>query len=216
MNCLIIIFTQLFFDKWRSAQRHAYCFFIIRHERANVNKPIRGDLRGAKFGFISRERDVIMNIAEVDTLEKDLFCPEDHFQNMLINERKRTERFGRPFMLILLDVGRLLGEGSKEKPAVLQNLAFALNSSTREIDMKGWYLFGSLVGIICPEFYEANKTRLVEKLRQKLKSFLEPEEAASIKIYCIMYPDNEVAHTEDSAPAKSEQINQEWPGLLLS
>jgi hypothetical protein len=173
-------------------------------------------LRGAKFEAPRRERDMLMNFAEVDMLEKDLFYPEAYFQNMLINERKRTERFGRPFLLVLLDVGRLLRERGKEEPVVLQNLAFALNSSTREIDMKGWYLLGSLVGIICPEFCEAKKTSMVEKLRQKLKSFLDLEEAASIKIYCIMYTGSQEEHAEDPALTKSERINQERPRLFLS
>ena len=157
-----------------------------------------------------------MNTVVSDILEKDLFYPEDYFQKLLINERKRSERFGRPFLLILLDVGKLLRAGRKESDIVLQSLAFALNSSTREIDIKGWYLHDSLVGIICPEVYGANKTRTVEKIRQKLKSFLDLGEGKDIKIYCIVYPGSDEEPLEERVSPQRAESRHQWPGVFLS
>jgi hypothetical protein len=146
-----------------------------------------------------------MNTDDSDIGEKELFYPEDYFQKLLINERRRTERFGRPFMLMLLDVGRLLKERRKEEEVTLQSLAFALNSSTREIDIKGWYLHNCLIGIICPEFNKADTKWAVDKLRQKLASFFDSQEAATMKIYCIMYPGPEEEHPGDHRPENDEK-----------
>ncbi len=75
--------------------------------------------------------------------------PEDYFQRMLIHERKRTERFGRTFMLVLLNVKQLLKEMNENKRSVAEDLTAAFNSFIREIDLKGWYLKDALLGMIC-------------------------------------------------------------------
>jgi hypothetical protein len=150
-----------------------------------------------------------MNTAGTDILKKDLFFPEDYFQKLLINERKRTERFGRPFMLILLDVGRLFKDRQKERDIVLRNLTFALNPTTREIDIKGWYMNDRLIGIICPEIYKVNKTWPVDKIRQKLASFLDLKDAANIKIYCIIFPGEEDESVAEPTPREDTEPNLE-------
>jgi hypothetical protein len=141
-----------------------------------------------------------MNTAGPYSPDKDIFFPEEYFQKLLINERKRTERFGRPFMLMLLDVGRLFKNSKKEKDVIVQNLAFALNVSTREVDIKGWYMNDCLIGIICPEFYKADNNWIVDKIRQKLISFLDIQDAVAIKIYCLMYPSAEDEHAAGRSP----------------
>jgi hypothetical protein len=160
--------------------------------------------------------NIFMKTAGSDILEKDLFYPEDYFQKLLINERKRTDRFGRPFMLILLDVGRLFKDRQKERDAVLQNLEFALISSTREIDYKGWYLYNCLIGIICPEFYKADTKWAVDKLRQKLAAFLDMQDVATIKIYCIMYPGAEEERSEEQRPENDKEPHSEVRGVFHS
>lgn len=157
-----------------------------------------------------------MKTAGSDILEKDLFYPEEYFQKLLISERKRTERFGRPFMLMLLDVGCLLKNGRKEKDVILQNLEFALISSTREIDSKGWYLNNCLIGIICPEFYKTDTKWAVDKLRQKLISFLDVQDAANIKIYCIMYPGVEDKRYTGAATKAVKELHQVLGGVFHS
>jgi hypothetical protein len=119
-------------------------------------------------------------------------------------------------MLMLLDVGRLLKERRKEKEVTLQSLAFALNSSTREIDSKGWYLDNCLIGIICPEFYKADTKWAVDKIRQKLASFFDMQEAANMKIYCIVYPGQEDEHHEEPRPKNDEKPYPELRGVFKS
>lgn len=157
-----------------------------------------------------------MNTTEQSLIENEAFLSEDYFQKMLINERKRTERFGRPFMLVLLDVGQLLNDKWNERGVLLQNLAVALNSSTREIDLKGWYMHKKLLGILCPEVTMTEKNWIIDEIRQKLKTFLEPNEAAAIKMHCLFYPNIE---EEQSAGAKDTEIDElrpEWRGFFHS
>ena len=51
---------------------------------------------------------VIMNSPEATISENEVFSSELVFQRMLILERKKTERSGRPFLLILLNIEDLL------------------------------------------------------------------------------------------------------------
>ena len=54
---------------------------------------------------------------------------------LLCLERKRTERSGRRFVLLLLDAGTLLKDA---KVPVLANLLSAITHATRDTDLMGW------------------------------------------------------------------------------
>jgi lipopolysaccharide/colanic/teichoic acid biosynthesis glycosyltransferase len=60
--------------------------------------------------------------------------PESEFLRALCFERKRTERSGRPFVLMLFEGGRLF-----EKREVGEQLSSALLTSIRDTDLLGWY-----------------------------------------------------------------------------
>jgi hypothetical protein len=200
----------------RRVQRHTDCFYYLRIEKTCFHEPNYQERGRQTIGAFEKEIGNFMKTTGFDILEKDLFYPEEYFQKLLINERKRTERFGRPFMLILLDVGCLFKDSQKERGVVLQNLTFALNSSTREIDSKGWYMMDRLIGIICPEIYKATNTWVVDKIRQKLISFLDIKEAVAIKLYCIMYPDVEDEHYAVPAPKTIKEPHQVLGGVFHS
>jgi len=66
------------------------------------------------------------------------------FQEVIHRETARSLRSGRAFLLVLIDVPRYgLGESK---------IASVLSSSTREIDAKGWYAEGAVLGILFTEF----------------------------------------------------------------
>ncbi|HUI93475.1 MAG TPA: hypothetical protein VLX68_14615 [Chitinivibrionales bacterium] len=157
-----------------------------------------------------------MNQTGTPVIENDALLSEDYFQKMLIHERKRTERFGRPFMLIMLDVGRLVEKRREANDILFQNLALAVNSSTREIDLKGWYMRDKLIGILCPEFSRADKNWILEKLGQKLAAYLEPDEAAAIKIFCLFYPDIEEKNARGAKDIDIDELHPEWRGFFQS
>jgi lipopolysaccharide/colanic/teichoic acid biosynthesis glycosyltransferase len=71
------------------------------------------------------------------------------FMKMLCVERKRTERAGRRFVLMLLESATLLDTGSET--VAISEIIRALSCSTRDTDLKGWYEYGSILGVIFTE-----------------------------------------------------------------
>ena len=95
--------------------------------------------------------------------------PQNLFLKLLCLERKRTERSGRRFVLMLLDTGNLL---KTSKTPVLANLMSALTQSTRDTDLKGWYKAGSIIGVIFTEIGSAEDNSIVQALSAKLTEAL--------------------------------------------
>lgn len=77
---------------------------------------------------------------------------EDVFRKILCWERKRAERSSRCFLLMLVNVGRVL-QGD-ETGTALTKIVSSLSQSTRETDVAGWYMEGTVLGVIFTELRE--------------------------------------------------------------
>lgn len=95
--------------------------------------------------------------------------PHELFMKLLCLERKRTERSGRRFVLMLLDPGNLL---KAAKSPVMASLLAAITQSTRDTDLKGWYRDGSVIGVIFTEVGGAEDKSIVHALSTKLTDAL--------------------------------------------
>ena len=95
--------------------------------------------------------------------------PQQLFVKLLCLERRRTERSGRRFVLMLLDPGNLLKSADSR---VMQNLLSAISQSTRDTDLKGWYKDGSIIGVIFTEVAGAEDKSIVQSLSTKLTDSL--------------------------------------------
>jgi len=72
------------------------------------------------------------------------------FQEAIQRENTRSVRSGKSFLLVLVDVSN---HGSGKAPlAPVEEISAVLSSSTREIDAKGWYIEGEILGILFSEF----------------------------------------------------------------
>lgn len=91
---------------------------------------------------------------------------EDVFTSLLSLERKRTERSGRRFVLLLLDPGRLI-TAAHRRPA-LTKLLNALAQCTRDTDLKGWYKQGAVIGVIFTEVGGGEDGSVVHALSNKM------------------------------------------------
>jgi lipopolysaccharide/colanic/teichoic acid biosynthesis glycosyltransferase len=122
-------------------------------------------------------------IASVNALSADVLPVEDRgvlnedaFHRMISLERKRTERSGKPFLLMLLDMGNSLRSDKNGK--ALDRILSALSLSTRETDVTGWYRSNEVVGVMFTEFGADDRnailstmmTRVSETLRNNLNS----------------------------------------------
>ena len=65
------------------------------------------------------------------------FFDQSHFHHILRLERMRTERSKKPFLLLLLDISRLIETTQDIK--VVDKVKTSLNPSLREVDIRGWY-----------------------------------------------------------------------------
>ncbi len=77
---------------------------------------------------------------------------EGVFRRIFCWERKRAERSGRCFLLMLVDVESILQ--AKQSERALSEVVSALCSSTRETDLVGWHREGATLGVIFTEICE--------------------------------------------------------------
>jgi exopolysaccharide biosynthesis polyprenyl glycosylphosphotransferase len=94
---------------------------------------------------------------------------EELFMKKLGVERKRTERSGRRFVLMLLDSSRLFRGPSREE--ALRRTVSALAQSIRETDIKGWYA-KSVIGVIFTEIGTSDGTEVAKALLNKVTAAL--------------------------------------------
>lgn len=94
---------------------------------------------------------------------------EDLFKRFLCLERKRTERSGRRFVLMLIDLGRLT---KAVRTQVTPKLLAALWPATRDTDLKGWYKARSVVGVIFTEVGAGEDKSVVRSLSGKITDSL--------------------------------------------
>jgi lipopolysaccharide/colanic/teichoic acid biosynthesis glycosyltransferase len=90
---------------------------------------------------------------------------------MLSLERKRSERSGRSFLLMLVNLGTLLQMDERDK--ILPQLVAALSCSTRETDIAGWYREGAILGVIFTEIQRSSSAALESLMRTRLRGALE-------------------------------------------
>ncbi len=118
------------------------------------------------------------------------FFVEDYFNELLSLERKRTERSKKPFLLLLLDVETI--HGIEEKKEVIKKIASVLFSCTREIDIKGWYEDGAVIGVIFSEANGAGKNDkdvVLHKIVNGLYDALDLEQIKRIKVSLHVFPE---------------------------
>ncbi|GAC1457655.1 MAG: hypothetical protein PVSMB1_07470 [Gemmatimonadaceae bacterium] len=112
------------------------------------------------------------------------------FKSFLSLERRRAERSRRPFVLMLLDAGELLSNGSGER--TLRQIKAALTSCTRETDLVGWYEHGAVVGIIFTEISPATGVSVLAPLQTKIEKSLQhklgTQQAKHITISLHLFP----------------------------
>ena len=134
----------------------------------------------------------------------DGIAPKESFQRMLCVERRRTERSGKPFLLMFLHVSSVLQTDKKE--TMLQKLLAALSASTRETDMIGWYKKDSVLGLIFTEIGMAERnvilSRTEERVRTALRDHLKSEQANNIHISGYFFPE----YRDGNGPLSSNRL----------
>jgi exopolysaccharide biosynthesis polyprenyl glycosylphosphotransferase len=124
---------------------------------------------------------------------------EEPFHRLIALERKRTERSGQPFALMLLDGGSCLPADRSGR--VLGKILSALSLSTRETDVIGWYKDHAIVGImftdISADDRESILGTMMNRVTETLRNNFSPEKFQQIGISLHVFPeawDHESTH----------------------
>ena len=138
-----------------------------------------------------RLKNNVIKISEWDDLD-DYFYDESLFQEFLCIERKRSERSGRPFLLMLIDIKRIVGtENGRD---VFKKIAFQLNMQARETDIIGWHTHKSVIGIIFTEVGEEDKNfkmrQITQRIRNNLFYVIESQYFHKINLSLRWFPDD--------------------------
>jgi exopolysaccharide biosynthesis polyprenyl glycosylphosphotransferase len=141
-----------------------------------------------------------LSVPDMGNSPSRMLLNEDSFVSMLYLERRRAERAGNRFVLILVDVAKNLA-GTSGKDRMVQTLTKAISEATRETDIIGWYLENNLMGVIGTELGKATnevvQKRFIEKLRRIFEATLGAEKCASISVSFHFFPEEHVKGGED-------------------
>jgi exopolysaccharide biosynthesis polyprenyl glycosylphosphotransferase len=118
---------------------------------------------------------------------------ETNFLFAVGQERKRSERSGKPFLLLLLS-GNYAG---RKGDLVVSKVVTSLGVSTRDTDVAGWYEDKATIGIIFTEVVEKTNEAVqavLTRVTTALSKKLDPSELNDISIACHLYPEETSAH----------------------
>jgi len=159
---------------------------------------------------LSRQLSAKLFTTHTSATSTSVVLPESIFGSVLRQERRRTERSGRRFVLMLVtpDAGSV-----KQNPAIgLEEFASALSYYSRETDVIGWHqLQNGVLGAIFTELGDAKDGIVVDSLRQKVRSVVDKLASGreeSIRLSFHFFPPDH-APEKTLIPALQEEPYQE-------
>ena len=121
---------------------------------------------------------------------------EAAFIRMLRLERRRTERSGRQFMLVLIR-----SEEFNAESGLFDDAVAALSSVTRETDLLGWYESGATLGILMTELGETNSMTtetIAKKLVMAVQETVSAESFQKISFQFHLFPQEIEKSSQDN------------------
>jgi lipopolysaccharide/colanic/teichoic acid biosynthesis glycosyltransferase len=105
-------------------------------------------------------------------------------------ERRRSERTGDSFVLMLMEFDELLEERSR---AIIPAVCSAIRTVVRDCDFDGWYHYPSIMGMIFTAIGDADRTlieaALGERVESALAKYLGSYERGKVKISFHFFPE---------------------------
>lgn len=113
----------------------------------------------------------------------------ESFQRMISLERKRTDRSGKPFLLMLIKLG---DETPSASGKLLGELIQALSRSVRDTDLTGWYKDGE-VGVMFTEVALDDRgsvlSAMIQRVSETLRNNLSFEQFNQVTMSFHVYPE---------------------------
>jgi lipopolysaccharide/colanic/teichoic acid biosynthesis glycosyltransferase len=97
---------------------------------------------------------IALAIPSVAGIERRLVIDEEIFRGVLVREQKRADRFGEPFVLLLVGLPDL---NPADAAATWHQTASIVVAATRETDVIGWVTGGRVLGVVLTEIGESEE-----------------------------------------------------------
>jgi exopolysaccharide biosynthesis polyprenyl glycosylphosphotransferase len=120
------------------------------------------------------------------------FYNEDYFNRMLSLERKRTQRSKKPFLMMLLDISRLVNP--HPNLVVINSIGRVLEAGIRETDVRGWYRKGRVIGVLFTELESASRAvreKIFAKLLLSLAAEIDRQDLEKIDVTFHVFPEDQ-------------------------
>jgi lipopolysaccharide/colanic/teichoic acid biosynthesis glycosyltransferase len=125
------------------------------------------------------------------------------FKRLLHLERRRSERTGSRFALLLVNMEEL---GSTSPPGTMNNIGRAVGAALRETDITGWYKESSILGLILTTLNGATRkmleTTMVERIRGAVLLQLSVSNVEHVWVSCYIFPDDDIDRLNGNTEAR--------------
>jgi len=119
------------------------------------------------------------------------FFDQSHFRHILRVQRMRTERSKKPFLLLLIDISRLIE--TMQNIEIVDKVKTSLDLSLREIDIRGWYNHNNrTIGVLLTEIESINEASIdtiIHKIYDRFCEKLDPNWIKKIYISFHIFPE---------------------------
>lgn len=133
------------------------------------------------------------------------------FRTLLTLERRRAQRSGQTFILMLLD-GSMVDE-KKRATGFAEKLVGAVSGAIRESDIIGWYEQGKVLGVIFTELNQIENLPVADVLEHKIqkafKENLDRSMASKIVVSLHVFPESREKSLQDQPV--DEKLYREEP-----
>jgi lipopolysaccharide/colanic/teichoic acid biosynthesis glycosyltransferase len=119
--------------------------------------------------------------------------PQMLFRDLLVHERKRSERSKRLFYFVTIEIKDVLTD-SVADIKVVNRIVKALSTSSREADVKGWYEVPNCIGIIYTDVSMGAIERILDKIERTLAGSLPDDLVSRIGIGHSLFPEEDGKH----------------------
>jgi lipopolysaccharide/colanic/teichoic acid biosynthesis glycosyltransferase len=117
---------------------------------------------------------------------------EYSFQQMIAFERKRSERSGKAYALVLVSAHTSLS--APQRHDLLEKVNRVMATLTRDTDVSGWHKDDSVIGVIFTDIPAAEKrvaiSTILARVTDSLNESLSAEDANQISISIDCYPED--------------------------
>ena len=111
----------------------------------------------------------LIHLPDTNPMDSAEFLGQENFVRMLGVERKRSERSGRRFILMILQSSQFAEKAGR---GALARTLEAIKNAVRDTDFQGWHCEGSAIGIVFTELGNSPTPRVVDALRTKITNSL--------------------------------------------